>query len=193
MGKESIINYILDIEWEMSISLTTRNVWACHSDPFKFRTIRSCILKVWTYEMLENYLSHIKSAKNNGRNLITEKYDRIDNCIPYITQNPLIIDIVAISVYWHRELQVKYPILSKLCCPYVNAAVDGGKLWIFLRSELETYGERTVELYFKHAMSAYLNKKNLTSELLLNLTQKIGLKNLEQAESYLREKQLKNI
>lgn len=182
MERDTLLEKILDQEWDMFVRVKRANLAVYQSAFEKFRVVRGSVLSLWTEEMLAAYLEQIESAKKQGRNLLTEKYARMNNLIQPLSENPLIVEIVAISVYWDRELQRRYPALCKYYGRDVNGAFDGSNLWIYLRSELETYGGRTLELYYKNILNAYEKGRNLTAETILSLVQREGFTNLGDAE-----------
>lgn len=186
MGKESLLENILDMEWEMFVRVKSVHPAACQGAPDKFRAIRGSVFEtMWTEEMLASYLEQLGDAKVQGRNLLTEKYARMDNLIPPSTDNPLIAEIVAINDRWQRELQQCYPALYVRCCRGTNQTGDGSNFSIYLRCELETYGDRTVELYHQHVKNAEDQNRNLSIEALRQLIQKSGYRDLEHAEKCL--------
>lgn len=185
--KDALLERVLDLEWEMFIRVKSANPAVCQSAPGKFRAVRGSVFMVWTAEMLAAYLEQIESAKVQGRNLLTEKYARMDNLIPPLTDSPYIDEIVEINEIWQRKLEEKYPHLYKRCCRTMEATGDGNNFSIYLRSELETYGDSTLGLYYWNVKNAYDKNLNLSIEALEHLVQKSGYKNLEHAESCLSE------
>ncbi len=187
MEKDALLERVLDLEWDMFVCVKSDQPASCQSAPDKFRAIRGSVFSTWTAQMLEAYLVQLTEAAAQGRNLLTEKYARMDNLIPPLTEDPLIDDIVDINVYWQFELQQLYPALCRRCCRDVNDAADGSNFSVYFRGELETYGERTLVLYYQNVQNAYEQNRNLTAEALLGLVQKSGYRDLEHAESCLSE------
>ena len=75
----------------------------------------------------------------------------------------------------------------------MSGAEDGSNFSVYFRSELETYGERTLELYYRNVLRAYEQNRNLTAEALLELVQKYGYRDLEDSEASLsREGKVKS-
>lgn len=62
---------------------------------------------------------------------------------------------------------------------------DGRNFGIYLGCELETYGDRTLQLYFENIEMAIATNRNLAVEALERLARKNGYLNLEHAESVL--------
>ena len=187
MEMDALLERVLDLEWEMFVRVKSARPAACQSAPGKFRAVRGSVFTMWTAEMLDAYLLQLRQARTQGRNLMTEKYARMDNLIPPLTDDPLIDDIVDINVYWQFELQKMYPALCRRCCRDVNDSADGSNFSVYFRGELETYGERTLVLYYQNVLSAYEQNRNLTAEALLGLVQRSGYRDLEHAESCLSE------
>lgn len=187
MRNDLLIKEILNLEWEMFVRVKSAHPAACQSTPDKFRAIRSSVFMMWTAEMLAAYLEQLESAKVQGRNLLTEKYARMDNLIPPLTNSPYVDEIIEINEIWQRELKEKFPVLYNRCCRTMEATGDGQNFSVYLRSELETYGDSTLGLYYWNVKNAYNKNENLSIEALKHLVQKGGYRNLEHAESCLSE------
>ncbi len=186
---EDAINQVLDIEWNMFQQVKSEEPSACQNQPDAFRDIRRSIYMTWTEEMVESYLEDLKLAQKNGRNLLTEKYARMDGIIPPINMNPLIDLIVIIEEEWQNELSEKYPAVYNQVCRNVSSAQNGSNFEVYLRSELETYGDRTIELYLEHIRNSLKNGENLAEKALEKLIIEGGYRDLDHAESYLKENQ----
>lgn len=185
--KRPLLEAILDLEWEMFVCVRSDRNAPCQSAPDNFRTIRGSLFEMWTDAMLVSYLDDLQRALAQGRNLLTEKYARMDNLIAPLNTNPLIDAIVSIEDKWQSELQRCYPALYRRCCRGRNpSAEDGSNFSVYLRCELETYGNRTLELYHQNVKSMDDQKQNLAIDALRQLVRKSGYQDLEQAEAHLR-------
>ncbi len=182
--KQSLISEILNIEWIMFQCVKGENPAVCQTMPDKFRKIRGSIFKVWSPEALESYLSDLKDARRKGRNLLTEKYARMDNRIPPLSNNPLIEEIVKIETRWQEELRHKYPMVYEVMCRRTSPTSDGSNFSIYLKSELETYGVQTIELYLRKVKEAQKIDVNLAVESLEILVKEGGFSNIMHAEEY---------
>lgn len=188
MQKDALLENILDLEWDMFVRVKSAHPVSCQRSPDRFRTIRKSVFGMWTEDMLSAYLEQLRAAKAQGRNLLTEKYARMDELIPPLTENPLIGTIIKINEKWQRTLQQQYPALFERCCRGTDPTGDGHNFSVYLCSELETYGDRVIELYYLNVQSAEEQKRNLSEEALLRLVQASGYRDLEQAETALSEK-----
>jgi hypothetical protein len=182
---QELIAAILDCEWEMFQRVKSAYPVLCQQAPVTFRQIRASIFELWTEEMLATYLSDLHQAKAAGRNLLAEKYARMDNLIPGTNCNPFIERIVAIDSEWQEEVKNEYPNLYRVACRGMEPTNDGRNFSVYLRCELETYGEKTVELYYRQISEALANGENLTLKMLERLVVKGGFKDLEHAEGCL--------
>lgn len=135
--------------------------------------------------MLAAYLETLERAIALGRNPLAEKYARMDGLIPPLSENPLIPSIVAIEERWQAALQARYPVLYHRCCRSRAPTGDGRNFSVYLRCELETYGERTIQLYYENVELADAVGRNLAIEALDRLVEQYGYTSLEQAEQVL--------
>ena len=78
MDKDSMIQEIIDREWEMFDK--TNNIGGrapCQENKKGFIANRMCQFLAWNEEMLASYLEDLKAAKDADRNLLVEKYARM--------------------------------------------------------------------------------------------------------------------
>ena len=185
MEKDDLLKLVLDHEWAMFVAVKGTQPASCQSSPEKFRAIRGSIFEMWPEEMLVCYLLHLSAAVAEGRNLLTEKYARMDNLIPPLTSSPHLDRIVEIFERWQRELKERYPVLCRHCCRSMEPTGDGRNFSVYLRSELETYGDDTLALYHAHVERSCRQHRNLSIEALESLVRKSGYAGLEHAEACL--------
>lgn len=182
----SILDQVLEAEWRMLVRVRSVRNAPCQSAPNTFKTIRSSLLETWTQPMLFSYGSDLQQAEVDGRNLLAEKYARMDDLIPPLSSNPLIDIIVTIESNWQEELEHRYPALYARCCRRLDATGDGRNFGIYLGCELETYSNRTLQLYFENIETAVASNRNLAVEALQRLVRKNGYRDLHHAESVLK-------
>ena len=109
----------------------------------------------------------------------------MDNRIPCLNLNPKIDDILEIEVEWQKSVHRKYPhILSGTpATGHCFANFD-----VYLRSELETYSDKTIESYFGDILRAKEEGKNLADEKNTRIFQKLGYQSLKHADEDFRKK-----
>jgi len=124
-------------------------------------------------DTLASYQKDLKRAEKDGRNVLTEKYARMDNLIPPLSDNPLIGKIVSIEADWMDILQQRFP-----------KTFRGNRtpFEIYLCSELETYSDDTLALYYRDVTAALEKGKNLTEERYRLLFQSLGYSGIDQVE-----------
>ncbi len=182
---QEFVKQILALEWVMFIRVKSDRPAPCQSAPGNFKTIRGSIFDTWTDEMLASYMNDLVDARDHGRNLLTEKYARMDNLLDLLSANPVIEKIVAIECKWQKEIQNNYPALYAQCCRRTDQTGDGSDFSVYLQSELETYSDHTLGLYYDNIKNADDSQKNLALDALQRLVKKSGYKDLAHAETHL--------
>ena len=170
---KELLNRIIEIELNMFMRVRTTEPAACQERPETFRVMREMNHFFYSDETLRSYLEDLESALASGRNLLTEKYARMDDLIPPLKDNPLIAEIVGIEQAWMDELRDRYPLT------FQNPAERFGT---YLSSELETYSDRTLELIFKDLTGAKQEGRNLAEERYSYLFKKIGYGSIDEVE-----------
>lgn len=173
---------ILYLEWAMFVAVHSDRPVACQFAPERFRDIRGSLLNTWTPEMLAAYCADLEIATDRGRNLLAEKYARMDERIPPLADDPAIDLILAVECAWQDEIRRRFPRLYQRCCRSTAETGDGREFAVYLRAELETYGFETRQLYFLNVKTAERNGRNLGIEALRRLVARFGFDGLEQAE-----------
>ncbi|MBC8393603.1 MAG: DUF4125 family protein [Deltaproteobacteria bacterium] len=186
--KEKLIEEILDRELEMFVSVPSKYPAPCQSDPQGFRIMRSSHFSTWAEDSLASYLNDLKAAAEQGRNLMTLKYARMDNLIPKLHDNPLVenkIDsIVSIQLKWQKEMAGRYPYLigKGRQIEDTEATCGATSFTTYLRGELETYSEDTLACLYRDIIEAEEIGLNLTESLYLYMVKRLGYGSLEDAE-----------
>lgn len=187
MMKHALLEDILDMEWDMFVRVRSDQHAPCQTAPDNFRQIRGSLFEMWPDAMLASYLDDLTQAQACGRNLLTEKYARMDQLIAPLSANPVIDKILEIENKWQAELQELYPALYRRCCRKMDPAGNGSNFSVYLRCELETYGDLTLALYYQNVKNAEDGKRNLAQEALYSLVRKSNYRDLEHAESCMLE------
>ena len=89
--------------------------------------------------VLNSYLADLRQAEVNHRNLMVEKYARMDDRLPPLSTSPLLDEIADAEQTFLHEAQARYP--------HVIKSNGQGMFRRYLRCELETLSDRTLELY----------------------------------------------
>jgi hypothetical protein len=172
-SRQELTKSIIEIELDMFEHVRTNEPSLCKDRPETFKTMRRITHYSLSKETLESYLEDLQRAKAAGRNLLTEKYARMDNKIPPLKTNPTIKNIVKIEERWMKELSEKYP----------HAFKDESGFKVYLSSELETYSDNTLGLYFGDVSRAEEEGRNLAEERYNMLFQQIGYGSIAEVES----------
>ncbi len=163
---EQLLNEIIAIELRMFLAVLSASPSACQERPDALNLMRRGSFCVLSTETLKSYLSDLQEALEEGSNLMEMKYARMDNLIPPLSTSPLIDKIVEIEGGWMKDLAGKFPLAFKGRAEY---SAD-----VYLRSELETYSDRTLELYFGDVSRAAEEGRNLTEERYTFIFKQIG-------------------
>ena len=171
--RKELLDNIIEFEFDMFERVRTSEPSLCQEQPETFRAMRGMTHSVLSTKTLQSYFEDLQKAKAEGRNLLTEKYARMDNRIPPLKVNPLINDIVKVESGWMRKLSQKYP---------HSFAGGSGGFELYLSSELETYSDETLKLYFSDVSAAEKEGRNLAEERYTKLFQQIGYSSIDEME-----------
>ncbi|HXZ95401.1 MAG TPA: DUF4125 family protein [Dehalococcoidia bacterium] len=171
---EELLRDIVAIELRMFLTVQTADTTKCQEQPDTFKLMRRAGFHVLSAETLESYLQDLQEALEEDRNLVTLKYARIDELIPSLNDNPSIGKIVDIEERWFKELEQKYPLTFRNRAEFAAGT--------YLRSELETYSDRTLELYLRDLTRALNEGKNLTAERYTYLFKQLGYNSIDDME-----------
>ena len=170
--RKELLDNIIEFEFDMFERVRTSEPSLCKERPETFRAMRGMTHSVLSTKTLQSYLEDLQKAKAEGRNLLTEKYARMDNRIPPLKLNPIIDDIVEIESRWIEELSRKYPHTFK--------HRPGFKIYLY--GDLETYSDETLKLYYGDVSRAEKEGRNLTEERYMKLTKKLGYGSIDELE-----------
>lgn len=149
--KADLIERILKIELAMFLSVPAVQPAPCRESPEAFKLVRGSVFETWSERTLKRYLEDLTGAIKAGRNVMTEKYARMDNLIPCLNLNPKIDEIVRIETEWQKEVQRKYP---RVLSGKPATGICKAEFEVYLRSELETYSDKTLDFYFADVIMA---------------------------------------
>lgn len=173
---------------------------ACQDDWPMFRQMRLSQFLTWTLPMLDSYAEDLDDADAAGRNLLTEKYARMMESteperyareiaprLPVLTAERVAHQerIIAIQVAWARDFRERYPRLGdamRVLTTNQDTLVDTS-FETYLRGELGTYSERTLEFYRGLVETMAGRAENLTEKTIGYTVALAGFANLAEAEA----------
>jgi hypothetical protein len=203
MERERIIEKILVLEWDMFTSVRGADGRAsCQDDKKTFLIMRGAQAGVWSTDTLAGYLEDLESAQRERINLMSIKYARmmevtfpdeyesIKDRLPDVSENiyNLVTKIVKYHLAWSIEASKRYPKLFSLGRPVATAGIltqHTISIENYLRSELLTYSENTLNLCLKDTVEAFDNKVNISTEILKNMAKSYGYDSLDEIEKVL--------
>ena len=198
----ALIHELISLEWEAFDKVENEGGRAdCQDDWNTFSIMRKSQYLTWNEEMLKSYIGDFHRANDRGWNLITEKYGRmmettapsryreIKDSLPEIPEakKEIIEEIVKIQVDWMEEFAAEYP----------KAAGNARSIhtWedhlfntsyeTYLRGELSTYSDETLDLYGRFIAQLCMDGKNLAKLTMENTAHLYGYESLDDLEQKL--------
>ena len=157
MSREALLAEI--VERELAMFLATNNeggVSVCQTRPDAFRAMRKMAHSAHDDALLASYLDDLRQAEIQGRNVMVEKYARMDDRLPPLSTSPLLDQIADAEQAFLHDAQRRYP--------HVIKSNGQGMFRRYLRCELETLSPRTLELYAAQVGRAQQEGRNLVVE-----------------------------
>ncbi len=180
--RERLLKDIVSLELRMFMAIEPSAPSYCQEQPEAFKLMRRSSYEVLSDETLASYLKDLEEAVEEGRNLVELKYARIDSLVAPLNNNPLIDKIVEIEGKWLKELEQKYPLTFTSKADFA--------VGVYLRSELETYSDRTLELYYRDTLKALEEGRNLTAERYTYLFKQSGYTSIDDVENERRKRRM---
>lgn len=173
--REQVLSEI--IEREVGMFLATKNQGGqavCQQHPDTARLFRWMTHSVHSDAVLESYLEDLRQAERDGRNLMTEKYARMDNLIPPRSHFAGLPELVKTEVAWQENVMARFP--------HVLHGRETGDFANYLKSELETMSDRTLALRLEEQRQAVRDGRNMAQERYENLWHRLGRPSLAECE-----------
>lgn len=186
--KENLIEDIIELELNMFLNVRSRYPVSCQENPGAFRFHRGAQFSVWSKETLQSYLDDLLKAKRQGHNLMTLKYARMENLIPPLNINPIIDKIVQMELEAQREMLSRYPNILGHGRPLEDDSLGAASFKTYLRGELETYSDRTLELLYRDIQQIKDRGENWSQQMYTNLVRDLGYYSLDELEEALLKK-----
>ena len=202
MNKEEIIVEILEREWIFFQMANNKGGRAgCQDNREEFIIMRKSQWETFPLNILESYLEDLKNAKEKRQNIVVEKYARmmeysvpseyemIKDFLPKISfkKKETVDEIVKIYLNWEKDVIKKYPKLTSNARPLYSKddTPDSASIETYLRGELYSYSEKTLNLYYEYINECIRKNKNLALENIKNIVLKKGFLSLGEAEESL--------
>jgi hypothetical protein len=198
--KEKLITEILSMEWEMFRNVASEGGESdCQREQKTFVIMRLSQAMSWNEQMLESYLGDLRCARDEGRNLMTEKYARMMKYthpqeyvllayrLPTVSseKEELAGRITAMMVNWAIELGRKYPhvIGTGRVIERSGDSAYETSLETYCKGELLTYGLRTLQLSLDHYTKCMADGVNSYEKVLESIVKMYGYGSIGQAEA----------
>ncbi len=190
---------IVQTEWNQFQQVNNEGGRAnCQGNWPMFHTMRLSQFLTWNEELLSSYRDDLAS----GRNLLMEKYAWMMESTepdyfhkelePYLVQiSPERREqqeaIITQQLVWAKDFHERYPHLGDNMRVLYTAqdTKETTSFETYLRGELCTYSQQTVDLYAQFIAEKSAHNINLTEEILTWTARLSGYDSLAQAENYL--------
>lgn len=198
-----MINEIINREWTFFDKVQHVEGRASCQDNFeKFKMFRQCQFTTFDECVNESYLQDLKDYETIGLNPIMLKYaymmetsdadgyQKIVDQLPMVgEQTKLIIDeIVKLEMTMLYDFQLKYPNLASRLRVLSSDQDEIGNVSFetYLRSELKTYGPKTLSNFGKMIVRMTKNHENIVMMTQFETVKYYGYKTLEEADEAMK-------
>ena len=203
MNRSEIAEDILNREWNLFQQV--QNVGgraSCQEDERTFRIMRAAQFEAWNEAMLASYRQDLIQAEEAGSNPLSEKYgymmrsthpqeyEQIQDLLPPVSpeKERLVEEILAIEISQTAKFRAMYPNLGRRGRPLTTAEDHDAVTSVetYTRGELQTYSERTLELYLNHLRKLEQNKVLFPLIVMKATVRANGYFSLDEAEKVFR-------
>lgn len=194
---EKYTDEIIEIEFDLFDKVQNEGGRAsCQDDFTTFQIMRGAQFDAWSEPMRESYLNDLKVTKEQGRNLVLEKYAYMSG-YEYMGEEEDLIEkqtlLLKIMNQMHDDtlsMRKDYPHISRASRP-MSVTQPGGTASIdqYLLCELMTYSVQTLRLYQEYLEQLAAEGKSLPRMTLENTAERYGFANMDEFEQMLAEHQ----
>lgn len=201
MTTEELIDYLVKTEFETFDR--TRNEGgraSCQDDWETFSIMRKSQYLTWNREMLISLICDFENANAVHWNMITEKYARMMEStapkeyeelkaqLPEVSEKKraIVEQIVDIQVKWMEEFAQKHPNVT-MRARNIHTSEDtfyATSAETYLRGELLTYSDETLNLYARFIVELVREGKNLTEMTMFHTIRMYGYENFEDVKGF---------
>jgi hypothetical protein len=188
--KDRIIDAILEIELAMFLTVNPQPTSSCQEYPESFKLHRRAQFAPWSVATLGSYLEDLREAQEAGKNLMRQKYARMQGLFEHPNPIPLLEEIVRLKIDWQKEMFLKYPAVMKGARPLSDAGLSAQmtSFETYAREELATYSNRTLKLLHADLLSKRDQGINMSEEVYDYLVRQSGYPSLAAAECRLKQR-----
>ena len=171
-AKLDLIERILEIELPWFLTVNPELTSECQEHPEAFRLMRQPAYETWSEQTLALHLEHLVDVQSKGRNLVREKYAKMEGSMPCENMSEALINSIEIELRWFKEAANKYP----------NIFVEetGAGFLEYLRCELDTCSQETLDSYYKDRSEAEAEGINLVIDTYDSIAKGLGRKSVEE-------------
>jgi hypothetical protein len=180
--KSEVIEQIVEAELNMFLNVHPQYPVSCQQNPDGFRLHRRAQFSVWSEETLRSYHGDLLEAEQHGHNLLALKYARMDNLIPPLSANSKIDEIIRMQLEAQRGMLLQYPHILSRGRPLEDDGSEITSFETYLRGELETYSDRTLELLHKDLCRFKECGENWSIQIHTRLVRDLGYESLDEVE-----------
>lgn len=200
--RSALVNELIQLEWDAFDKVQNEGGRAeCQNDFHTFSIMRKSQYYTWSVPMLKSYIHDFHEANDKGWNLITEKYGRmmestdyegyrrIQEKLPGLSEQKkeIIEAIVKIQVSWMEAFAARYPKAAGQARSIHTSedTIFNTSYETYLRGELGTYSDTTLDLYGRFIADLCQKGKNLAESIMENTAFLYGYASLEEMEQKL--------
>ncbi len=208
MDGKTLREQIVAAEWDMFQATHNRGGRAsCQDDYTTFYNMRIAQFDAWSDDAAESYLGDLKSAGEQNRNLVAEKYlnmmksthpeeyEAQKRFLPFMSAEKIALanEICDEMIAQTSFLRKAYPIVGGFGRPLFSEEDRCGftSVQTYLLGELLTYSERTLRLLKEHLFALKVEGRSLAEEITSRSVCAGGFSSLAEAEAFLAAKQKK--
>lgn len=196
---DQIMNTVIDMEWEMFQNVRNAGGKAsCQNDPDTFYIMRYSNYCVMSQKTIDKIRSDYLNAKLKERNLVMERYaymmaetdpdyfeEYLQPFLPVVStvKNGLVECCMECFMKFQKDFIKGYPVYAAKGRPMEGAVQSGVSVENYMRGELKTYSEDTLESFLMDLRSADQAGHNLVEEVQKATVGFYGYQSIEEAQA----------
>lgn len=196
---DQLMNTVIDMEWEMFQKVRNAGGKAsCQNNPDTFYIMRYSNYCVMSQATMDKIRSDYLNAKLKERNLVMERYaymmaethpdyfkEYLQPFLPVVStvKNELVESCLECYIRFQKEFIKGYPGYAAKGRPMGGAGQPGVSVEAYMRGELKTYSEDTLESFLKDLRSADEAGHNLVEAVQKATVGFYGYQSIEEAQT----------